>query len=177
MRNTVLIKGRRLLCLRMAVLMIASLSACESKDSATVSATESTDSANIVGENSEAVEVEEIDEPNNDSPQYAEGFTRLLTCAKPFSQGLTWIQYKDDEEILQTAVIDTEGNIRFTLDESAEFLSDFHEGTAFYTVANTETDVLIDSEGNEIYRTHGDENETVKEGGLLCGFSYCFLLP
>lgn len=101
----------------------------------------------------------------------------MLTCAKPFSQGLTWIQYKDDEEILQTAVIDTEGNIRFTLDESAEFLSDFHEGTAFYTVANTETDVLIDSEGNEIYRTHGDENETVKEGGLLCGFSYCFLLP
>ena len=37
----------------MAVLMIASLSACESKDSATVSATESTDSTNTVEEKSE----------------------------------------------------------------------------------------------------------------------------
>ena len=49
-------------------------------------------------------------------------------------------------------------------------MSAFNEGTAFYTIENTNIDVLIDSEGNEIYRTYGDKDDTVKIEHI-CGYA------
>lgn len=59
--------------------------------------------------------------------------------------------------------MNTDGDILFTLTESAEYLSDFHDNTAFYTVEDTSTDVLINASGNELYRTCGNAENTVKQ--------------
>lgn len=101
---------------------------------------------------------------------YPEGLSHPLIYAQPFSEGLTWIKYNDETAEVQTAAMNADGDILFTLTESAEYLSDFHDNTAFYTVADTSTDVLIDASGNELYRTCGNAENTVKQE-RICGYA------
>lgn len=96
------------------------------------------------------------------------------TDAQIFSDGLAWIWY--DNAGTKASVIDMEGNIRFTLKDWASYVSPFHEGTAVYTIDGTETDVLIDSEGNEIYRTEGGADQTVKRERIVGGANGAYLL-
>ena len=175
----------RTICLCAVVMSMVSLCACGSSDSASSALASNPESSavnsngSVSDESTVPVDVEdgisEVDEPDNDVPQYPEGFSVLLTNTTGFSEGLAWIQYTDENGITKTSVMDTEGNIRFTLDETPKYMSDFHEGTAFYTIKGTETDVLVDSEGNELYRTHGDENDTVKIEHI-CGYANGFYL-
>ena len=109
------------------------------------------------------------EEPDEQDPGEPNGFSYLLTYAQPFSEGLAWVRY-DEAAGTRTAVMDTAGDIRFILSEPAEYLSPFHENTAFYTVADTKTDVLIDSTGREIFRTQGSEDGTVKQE-RICGYA------
>ena len=96
------------------------------------------------------------------------------TDAQVFSDGLAWIWYENAGT--KASVIDMEGNILFTLKEPASYISRFHEGTAVYTVDGTETDVLIDAEGNEIYRTEGGEDQTVKRERIVGCANGAYLL-
>lgn len=100
---------------------------------------------------------------------YLHDYMPLIRDARNFCEGYAWIWYNDENSVETVSAIDTRGNILFTLPEKQAYVSDFHEGTAFYTVlvnswdvnANR-TDVLIDAQGNELYRTEGDDYGTVK---------------
>ena len=91
-------------------------------------------------------------------------YDAFWTDAQVPSEGLAWVTYGNDGT---TSVIDTAGTVRFMLNTTPGYMSPFHEGTAVYTIAGTETDVLIDSDGHEIYRTEGGEDQNVKRERIV----------
>ncbi|MBR7056582.1 MAG: hypothetical protein IKI17_05795 [Oscillospiraceae bacterium] len=103
-------------------------------------------------------------------PMDAKGFSRPLLYAQTFSEGVTWVRYEEADGSEQTAAMNIDGDILFVLAEPAEYLSAFHDGTAFYTVSDTKTDVLIGADGAERYRTCGSADDSVKQE-RICGYA------
>ena len=111
----------------------------------------------------------------------------LFVDAVNFSEGYAWIFFTEEDEYgldqQHASVVDRSGRIVFTPDGPVSYASEFHDGTSFYTAGETDpwnqetnkTDVLIDSSGNELYRTYGDEHSSVK-WERICGYANGYYL-
>lgn len=91
---------------------------------------------------------------------------QVFTKVSPFSEGLAWVQYKDDDRKTVTSVINTSGEVVFSVDRAVDYYSDFCDGYAFYlyTIDTVEQDKSLDSvafcildrDGNVTYASEND---------------------
>lgn len=84
----------------------------------------------------------------------------------PYSDGVAWIQY-GDEENPTTAAVDKDGFILFTIDKPIHYLSPFSSGYAFYISSEGEDiyETTVDTEGNELWTADYSANEHIIAGG------------
>ena len=119
----------------------------------------------------------------NDAEEfYRNGAMEMVWVTKPavFSEGLAWVwyQYSERDSTSYVSMVNTQGMFLYSPPEYVSYVSDFHEGTAYYTIMDpnlrtqpvNQSDVLIDSWGREIYRTEGDEYSPVK-WERICGYT------
>lgn len=102
-----------------------------------------------------------------------------IITARPFSEGVAWVQYYDANATLITALIDTTGTVVFSTDRPVYLLSDFHDGYAFYSyygeknsaIHNSDSeyfDVIVDKAGNETYHAGLAPDSNATEENIIC---------
>lgn len=89
-----------------------------------------------------------------------------FTKVSSFSEGLAWVQYNDINDQSQTSVINTEGDVVFTLEHDVDYYSQFCDGYAFYLYSTDSmskksldniVSCIIDNEGNITYSSQNDD--------------------
>lgn len=90
---------------------------------------------------------------------------QAFTEVSPFSDGLAWVQYTNTDGAIETSVINTNGELIFTVDRKVDYYSPFVDGSAFYlytidpSIRNSLDNIascIVDCAGNIIYSSEDD---------------------
>ena len=153
----------------LALLLLLSMTACRSGNGDNEYSDPYEPETNEYENSDDSIALDPVaDEPEEEEPTLA---NMALTGFSFYSDGVAWATVLEADGQERTCAVDEAGNILFTLEEDPYYTSDFYDGVAFYRVSTKGQysyseysknlylcyEVIIDKQGNELYRTEFDE--------------------